>query len=48
MRREVLVGGKWRAVFDGGFGVQDVFFGVRGVAEGEEEADEGFVHGVPI
>ena len=48
VRREVLVGGKWRAVFDGGFGVQDVFFGVRGVAEGEEEADEGFVHGVPI
>ena len=50
VRREVLVGGKLRTVFDGGFGVEDVFFGLGGEVgrEGEEEADEGFVHGVPI
>ena len=48
VRREVLVGGERCAVFDGGFGVEDVFFGVGGNAEGEGEAHEDFVHGVPI
>ena len=48
VRREMLVGRKRGTVFDGVFGVKDVFgVAVGEAAEAEDEGKQDFVHGVP-